>query len=813
MALRLTSTVTEQPAAELAPEQLLERAAALLRRGELDAYVALFAEAAGLADQHRRHQARKLLVEAAFGAAGSAERRRVAALYLTAAEQLVQILEEEPREPVLVNYLGVALYELGALKPAERCFKAARHCDPTLPEIERNLREVARRRRAGLTGLALAPALAARMPALTRRAEQAAGRARPAEGLRLSLCMIVRDEEEMLPRSLAAVRDAVDEIVVVDTGSTDRTKEIALEFGARVIDHEWTGSFSEARNVSFDAATGDWILYLDADEVLVDGDAERLRALLGRTWREAFFLVETNFTGQIEDGTATVFNALRLFRNRPEYRFTGRLHEQIAHTLPAYLPERLEVSDVRVEHYGYLGAVRDAKEKSRRNIELLERQAAEGADDAFLHYNLGSEYAAAGDKVAALDRFERAWGMVKGEEHPERYPYLPSLVDRLTKALRLNDRVADARALTEEGLRRFPGFTDLVMEQAQCALADGDREQAARLLERCLEMGDAPSTYSATVGAGTYLAAAALADLRLREGDAAGAETLLRRSLAEHGRFLGAVLPWATAALAAGRDPETVDADAAALLDLDSPTVRFLLGTALYERGHVDAAEAHYLFVCGRQPTNGAARLGLTECLLSRSAWDEAAEAAAAVPAEAAVAPLARRAEAFARIAARDAAGARAALARPAELTLSEHERQALLAFATVLEGGEAPALPARAADAIEVALEALLRVQELELYETLLPVLDAVALAQRERRERLARVYLRRGFLESAADEWIAVVQEQGPDADAMVGLAQVAWARELPDDARVFAAEAVGLDPAHGPARRLAERLSATT
>ena len=106
---------------------------------------------------------------------------------------------------------------------------------------------------------------------------------------------------------------------------------------------------------------------------------------------------------------------MRVFRNRPEYRFEGRLHEQIGHRLPGYLPERLEQTAVRVEHYGYLGAVRDAKEKSRRNIELLLAQQAESPPTAFLHFNLGSEYAAAGDGPAALREFERAWEMVERE--------------------------------------------------------------------------------------------------------------------------------------------------------------------------------------------------------------------------------------------------------------------------------------------------------------------------------------------------------------------------------------------------------------
>src|SRR6202034_1203390 len=118
---------------------------------------------------------------------------------------------------------------------------------------------------------------------LSKRARRIGDRAKPAEGMRLSLVMIVRDEEEMLPRTLEAIRPAVDEMINVDTGSTDSTIEIAKSFGAAVIAREWTGSFSEARNASLEAATGDWWIYLDADEVLVSEDVDKLRALKGQT--------------------------------------------------------------------------------------------------------------------------------------------------------------------------------------------------------------------------------------------------------------------------------------------------------------------------------------------------------------------------------------------------------------------------------------------------------------------------------------------------------------------------------------------------
>ena len=240
----------------------------------------------------------------------------------------------EPREPVLLNYAGVALYELWSLDAAHAMFKAAQALDPALPHLKRNLDELGRRRReASQSGRSLKP-LHATVPALAAKARAIAKQARPATNLKLSLCMIVKDEEEMLPRCLAAVAPAVDEIVIVDTGSKDRTIEIAREYNATVIEKEWTGSFSDARNVSFEAATGDWIIYLDADEVLVADDVERLKKLTGRTWREAFYLVETSYTGELGDGDAITNNALRVFRNRPHYRFEGRLHEQIAHNLP-----------------------------------------------------------------------------------------------------------------------------------------------------------------------------------------------------------------------------------------------------------------------------------------------------------------------------------------------------------------------------------------------------------------------------------------------------------------------------------------------
>ncbi|HEX5308094.1 MAG TPA: glycosyltransferase family 2 protein [Solirubrobacteraceae bacterium] len=561
----------------------------LLGAGELDGFGGLLGSAAEGEEPQGAYGESVTLLEAGFAAGGQLDARYLPALFATIAAGAAGMLEREPREPRLLNYLGVALYELWSLDGAAAAFEAALRLDPALESASGNLRAlIERRRQLGGKRVELHPSV----PELSRRAIELGGLAQPAEGLRLSLCMIVRDEQEMLPRCLGAVAGAVDEIVIVDTGSTDTTVEIARRFGARVIEREWTGSFAEARNVSFDAAEGDWLMYLDADEVLQREDAPLLRALTTRTWREAFYLSETNYTGEIEEGTAVTHNALRVFRNRHHYRFEGRLHEQIAHRLPGHLPERLEATAVRVEHYGYLGVVRDRREKSRRNIELLRLQQAEGPPTPFLHYNLGSEYAAAGDARAALAEFERAWGLIEQSVDCDRYEFAPALMTRLVKALRVCGRPAEAIAKAEDGLLRFPGFTDLVYEQGVAAGDLGEAERAALYFERCIEMGDAPRQYTATVGCGSYLPRVQLAELCSARGEGERAIELLEWCLREHPKFTGSVLPYAGALLAAGVEPEQLVARIKGQMPAMPSAARLIIATVLYEAGASDAGRA-----------------------------------------------------------------------------------------------------------------------------------------------------------------------------------------------------------------------------
>jgi tetratricopeptide (TPR) repeat protein len=816
MALRLTGSTLESDGGSnsahatgsSAPE-LARQARAMLAAGDLDGYGRLFGQAGELEEPQRRYQARVSLLGHGLIAAGEAPASSLATrLYVAVAGESLTLLEQEPCEPIMLNFAGIACYELWSLDAAQALFRATRRLDPALANIERNLAEVGRRKRSGARRTR---PLHAAVPGLARRAASVATRARPASGLTLSLCMIVRDEEQMLARCLAAAQPAVDEIVVVDTGSTDATIEIARSFGARVIEHPWNGSFADARNVSIEAATGDWLFYLDADEVLIADDVAPLRALTGRTWREAFYVIETSYTGELGQGAAVTNNALRVFRNRPGHRFTGRVHEQIAPQLPGYAPGRIEHTPVRVHHYGYLDSVREIKEKSRRNVELLRQQAAESAPTSFLHFNLGSEYSAAGDPGSAVIEFERSWTMLKQEGNVESSEFAPSLLVRMAKAQLASGHAQAARSTAIEGLGLFENFTDLVFGQAAIALSLGDEAEAMALYRRCIELGDAPAKYAAMVGCGTFLPRVLLAQLHLGHDDVEAARPLLDWCIEHHPDFLGVIPPYATVRLRDGVPPAEVVAEVQRRLHAITPAVRCALAEALNDGGASAAAEDQYRVALAADPANATARLGLAELLLSRGAYAEAAQESALVPEGVPESPRACQLELCGRISGDDLSGARAVLGRSRPAGLPGAEREVFLAWTTVAEGAPAPpGLPLAGIPLLGVILQTLLRAGDFKRFAALVPALEQSQLARREQRELLAEIYLSQRMLGRAAAEWMAVCSE-APDARALLGLARVAAVNGMTDDALTFATGALELDPGSAAASALLSSLPA--
>ena len=388
-----------------------------------------------------------------------------------AAERALAHLEASPAEPFLLNATGVLLHGLG--RGGRPLVEAALRLDPGLPGAAANLAE---------------------MPALAEQRQHAiAVAAAPAERPTLTLCLIVRDEAELLPACLDAAVPQADELIVVDTGSSDDTVAIARSYGARVLEVPWEGSFSPPKNVALAAAHGDWILFLDADEQL-QGE---VRPLLRRSWREAFLLPMTSLAGDGSD--VSVHPALRLWRSRRDRRFSGRVHERIE-GLPFELPERFELAETGILHLGYLDRYVRRRGKTERNLTLL----AQEEPGPYTAFNRGSEHARAGDWARAAACFDDALAQLGPARRDVGYG--PLLAARAARARRETGRVDEARALLEEALRDAPEYTDLAYELACCAVEAGDRAEAAALLRRCLAQGDAPATYLGRAGTGSFLA-------------------------------------------------------------------------------------------------------------------------------------------------------------------------------------------------------------------------------------------------------------------------------------------------------------------
>jgi GT2 family glycosyltransferase/Flp pilus assembly protein TadD len=225
----------------------------------------------------------------------------------------------------------------------------------------------------------------------------------------ISVCMIVKNEERFLERALRSVAAIVDEINIVDTGSTDSTLEIARRFGARIEQRPWNDDFSDARNASLDMATKRWIFQLDADEELCAESIEPLRSLKGAPAHLTAVLVRC---ANLSDGNAaggTVSHAItRLFPNHPRIRFRGRIHE-----FPAVEGCTTAIaavaSPIRIVHYGYLDAVIAARDKFARNTRMIEKSVRLEPEDSYNWYNLGMTAHVGGDQRRAAEALERMW--------------------------------------------------------------------------------------------------------------------------------------------------------------------------------------------------------------------------------------------------------------------------------------------------------------------------------------------------------------------------------------------------------------------
>ncbi len=325
----------------------------------------------------------------------------------------------------------------------------------------------------------------------------------------LTLAMIVRNEEFFLPQCLESVKGIVDDMVIVDTGSTDRTVAIAKSFGAKVVEIEWPDDFSKARNVGLDLVRTPWVLVMDADEELIKDDIPTLTQAIKTPIADAYNIRIVSVMDKAEHISESY--VLRLFRGHPKVRFVGKVHEQV---FPSLVREQMGIAslDARLLHKGYLNAVMAERDKTNRNRTLLEKHLKENPHDGYMLWQLAQTLMMAGDFPAALSVARRS---LRNLEVANALWVLAQVT--LARLLELNGEPKRALKALEEGQATYPGYTDFFYLEGIIRMNLGQWDQAEIAFKKCLELGEAKGFLMTDTGVGGFKSLLRLADTLVKK--------------------------------------------------------------------------------------------------------------------------------------------------------------------------------------------------------------------------------------------------------------------------------------------------------
>ncbi|MCL6547313.1 MAG: glycosyltransferase [Alicyclobacillus sp.] len=368
----------------------------------------------------------------------------------------VESAEELRRNPVQVGMwylLGEALEGMGLCWAAWKAYERAWLFDPQAQWVAEK-----RQRCARYTGEELPPWLA-ELLAVPR--------------VTLTGAMIAKNEERTIGQAIERLKPAVDEVIVVDTGSTDRTPDIARELGAKVCFFEWNDDFSAARNFGLSQVTSDWVLWVDADELLHPDDIDSPRTIAGAVqgWNRPV-LFRIAILNQLGSVTLPNYDVIRLFPTRYGLHFWRRIHEQVR--LPEDSPHQASllqgVARIRVYHDGYQPGVVADKDKWARNVRLLRQAVADEPGDIGSWAFLGRELCYAGQFEEAVDVLFKVEQMAKAVPS---FARLPEVRGHLVAALQALHRHDEALLVARRAAKDNPEYPGAwyVLGNAQIASA------------------------------------------------------------------------------------------------------------------------------------------------------------------------------------------------------------------------------------------------------------------------------------------------------------------------------------------------------
>lgn len=310
---------------------------------------------------------------------------------------------------------------------------------------------------------------------------------------RLALIMIVRDEASRLAACLESVRHAVDEIVIVDTGSTDDTLSIARQYTPKTYTFQWQDDFSAARNFAIEQTTCEWVLSLDADEVVKN--AADLRSSIAGSSYSAYCLPLCALKNADNELEYDRFMVLRLFRSN--LRFHGSIHEFVKIDPPLTIGHL----EQPVIWHTPVGAA-ERRRRRKRNIRLLKKALKNNNADPCLHYYLGTEWLGLGHVDHAIRFFQEALSGLTPQQAAFRTPAIRHLIS----CYKNTGSLEEALCLCLEESQQYPDYCDLFFDGGVLFELKQEYVIACKWFQTAVELNDPPLSFFHTDGTNSYLA-------------------------------------------------------------------------------------------------------------------------------------------------------------------------------------------------------------------------------------------------------------------------------------------------------------------
>ncbi|WP_094606103.1 hypothetical protein SPSIL_007730 [Sporomusa silvacetica DSM 10669] len=303
---------------------------------------------------------------------------------------------------------------------------------------------------------------------------------------KISACIITKNEAMCISRCLQSVKDIVDEIIVVDTGSTDATVTIAEQFGTKVFHYSWGNDFAAVRNYALDQAKGDWIIFLDADEYIAAERIKNVRPIIekvhGNRKIDAVRCQMKNLEG-VNGSLRSSNPSMRIFRSSKAIRYIGKVHEYILKREKPVSAINVDSQMLVIYHTGYSKTT--ITEKIRRNTALLEEELKQGIVRRLTYYYLSDGYFQAGEYEKAIDFAQKAIkDMAQMNRDCDYKPY-GILIESITHLKTFSEQ--EAIAICNEALGRFPHHPEIWLHQAYYYRSIGWYEKSLTSLLKAVE--------------------------------------------------------------------------------------------------------------------------------------------------------------------------------------------------------------------------------------------------------------------------------------------------------------------------------------